>query len=65
AEDECRGHLFAADLHLPDGRVRISDCLYDNGQVVTETGIGDGLYPIMLSRDTQGKIDLITVNFFP
>jgi hypothetical protein len=33
--------------------------------VGTHTGIGDGLYPITLSRDERGKIDLITVNCFP
>jgi hypothetical protein len=33
--------------------------------VEIESGIGDGLYPITLSRDAAGKVDLITVSFFP
>jgi hypothetical protein len=63
---QCKSLLFAADLHLPHGRVSIVDAFDHVGTGVgIETGVGDGLYPITLSWDAQGKIDLITINFFP
>ncbi|KAI9024178.1 hypothetical protein DFJ74DRAFT_667658 [Hyaloraphidium curvatum] len=71
-EDQSRGHLFVGSMRLESGKVAIHDEIFEEDFVTegqktlsVKTGLGDGLYPVKLRRDTKGLICAIEVDFFP